>query len=62
VRVDLPGIVALENGADPRAVSTTRIFGFARRTGSPRNASIPSPFATKRSAEAIFFMSPGVRA
>jgi len=49
-------------GGTPRAVSTIRIPGLARRTGSPRKSSIPNPFATKRSAEAIFFMSPGVRA
>jgi hypothetical protein len=49
-------------GVTEAAVSTTRRWGFTLRTGGPRNSSIPRPFAMKRSADAIFRMSPGVRA
>jgi len=45
----VPVTVLARIGRTARAVSTTRIFGFARRTGSPEELLHAEPFATKRS-------------
>src|SRR3972149_6060971 len=49
-------------GGTPSAVSTIRMRGLDFRTGAPRNSSIPYPLAVKRSAAAIFRISPRVSA